>query len=76
MTQLKEIKWNKYKNYPVAKKLKATTSAVFWDITQSRMVIPYRRFGANYRYNLQKTLEDGSDSLSRDVDNKLPLYAA
>jgi hypothetical protein len=64
-----------YKNYRVAKKLNATISAVLWDITQSRVVIPYRRFGTNYRYNLQKTLEDGTDKVSRDVCNKLPLYA-
>ena len=30
-----------------------TTSAFFWDITQRRMAIPYRRFGASYRYYLQ-----------------------
>ena len=28
-------------------------SAHFWDFTQPRMVIPYRRFGTNYRSNLQ-----------------------
>jgi len=26
------------------------TSAVFWDIAQRRMLIPYRRFGTTYRY--------------------------
>jgi hypothetical protein len=28
-------------------------SAFFWDITQRRMVIRYRRFGATYRSHLQ-----------------------
>jgi hypothetical protein len=51
-------------------------SAVFWDITQNTMVIPYRRFWTSYRYYIQGTLEDGTDRLSRNVGKELPLYAA
>jgi len=29
------------------------TSALFWDFTQRRMVIPYRRFGTTYRSHPQ-----------------------
>ena len=29
------------------------TSAVFWDITQSRVIILYRRFGKTYQSHLQ-----------------------
>jgi len=30
-------------------------SALFWDLTQRRFVIPYRRFGTTYRSHLQGT---------------------
>jgi hypothetical protein len=29
------------------------SSALYWDITQRRVVIPYRRFGTTYRSYLQ-----------------------
>jgi len=29
------------------------TSAILWDITQRRVVIPYKRFGKTYRNHLQ-----------------------
>jgi hypothetical protein len=48
--------------------------ALFWDITQRRVVILYRRFGTSYRSRLQGsksqrkkdffTLENGTDTLS------------
>jgi len=28
-------------------------SSFFWDVTQRRMVLPYRRFGTIYRFPLQ-----------------------
>jgi hypothetical protein len=62
-------------------------SAPFWDILQRRVVILYRRFGTTYRPDLQKgqgfrffldslTLEDWTDTLSRNVGKGLPLDAA
>jgi len=61
-------------------------SALFWDITQRIVVIPYQRFGRNCRSNLQEsrdqsrwnplTLESGSDSLSQNVGEELPLHPA
>jgi len=66
-------------------------SALFWDITQYRVVIPYRLFGTTYRSHLQVsrnprrnsdfllgflTLEDGTNMLSRNVGKELPLHAA
>jgi hypothetical protein len=50
---------------------------LFWDITQRRVVIPYRRFGHIFKsqeYFL--ALEDGTDTLSRNVGKRLPLDAA
>jgi hypothetical protein len=55
-------------------------SSLFWDVTQRRLVISYRRFGTTYRFHLQRsskprflldylTHEDGSDRLSRNVGN-------
>jgi hypothetical protein len=66
------------------------TSALFWDITQRRVVILYRRFGTTYRSNLKGssyhevmksfldflTREDGTDMLSRNVGKQLPHDAA
>jgi len=55
--------------------------AVFCDITQRKVAIPYRLFGAVYRSEVQKvfvdfsTIEDGTDRLSRNVGTVLPLYA-
>jgi hypothetical protein len=62
-------------------------SALFWGIAHRRVVILYRRFGANYRYQLKwarsprlflsfLTLEYGTDTLSRNVGKGLPIYAA
>ena len=51
-------------------------SPLFWDVTQRRMAVSYRRFGTTYRSNLQDslTLEDGTDgsrsSLFRDVTQR------
>jgi hypothetical protein len=46
-------------------------SALFWDFTQCRMVVPYRRFGTNYW-----CLEDMTDRSSRNVGKQLPFHAA
>jgi hypothetical protein len=58
-------------------------SALFWGVTQGRVVILYRRFGTTYRSRLQGsrnsdflTLEDGTDTLSRNVGEELPLGPA
>jgi len=45
-------------------------SALFWEITQRMVVIPYRRSGTSYRL----TLEDGTEKLSRNVGKEFPLY--
>jgi hypothetical protein len=62
-------------------------SALFWDITQRKVVILYRRFGTTYRSHLQGSshirrilvgfldLEDGTDILYRNVGIELPLCA-
>jgi hypothetical protein len=54
--------------------------ALYWDITQRRMAILYRRFETTYQSHLQEsrvqTLEDGTDTLSRNVGKGLPLDAA
>jgi hypothetical protein len=58
-------------------------SALFWVITQRRVVILYRRFGAMYRSQFQGsrkkpflTVEHGTDTLSRNVGKGLSLDAA
>ena len=55
-------------------------SAFFWVITKRVVVILYRRFGTNSRSYLQgskkRSLEDGTDTLSRNVGKELPLLAA
>jgi hypothetical protein len=57
-------------------------SALFWDITRRRVVIVYRRFGTTYRSHLQGSgspiliLENGTDTLSRNVGKQLPRDAA
>jgi hypothetical protein len=56
-----------------------TRSALFWDITRRRMEIVYRRFGTTYWSHLHgglSVLEDGNDTLSRNVDKQLPHHAA
>ena len=55
-------------------------SALFCDVTQLRIIIPYRRFGANLsipssRVFLESlTLKDGTDRLSRNVGTELPFF--
>jgi hypothetical protein len=61
-------------------------SVLFWDIMQRRVALLYRRFGTTYRSHLQGsrnqedfdffTIEDGTDTLSRNVGKGLPLDAA
>ena len=61
-------------------------SALFWDITQRRLVILYRRFGTTYRSvpssSIKKSKKKGLlhpwtwDTLSRNVGKGLPLHAA
>jgi hypothetical protein len=48
-----------------------TISALFWDFTQRRMVVPYQHFRTTYQSHLQ-----GTDRLSRNIGNYLPIYAA
>jgi hypothetical protein len=47
---------------------------LFWDITRRRVVIVHRRFGTMYRSHLLGllTLEDETDTLSRNVGKQLP----
>jgi hypothetical protein len=47
-------------------------SSLFWDVTQSRLVVSYQRFGTTYRSYLQgsssqRPLKDGTNTLSRHV---------
>ena len=52
-------------------------SSVFWVILRHEVVLN-RRFGSSYRYHLQEsslTLEDGNDSISRNVGFKPPHTA-
>ena len=53
-------------------------SALFWDITQRTLVIPYRIFSTTHQSYHQDimTLEDGRDLLSRNVGEELALCAA
>jgi hypothetical protein len=53
-------------------------SALFWNITQRRVIVVYRRFGTTYRSHLHGLLtrEDGTDTLSRNVGKQLPHDAA
>jgi hypothetical protein len=60
-------------------------TALFWGITQRRVVILYQHFGTTYRSHLQGsrspfldflTLEDGTHTLSQNVGKGLPLNAA
>ena len=55
------------------------TSDIFWDFTQRRKAITYRRFGRIYRFHLQGknclTLEDGTDRLSRNVGMLITLLS-
>jgi hypothetical protein len=58
--------------------VKRDLHALFRDFTQRRLVVCCRRFGTTYRSRLQESsfiLEDGTDRLSRNVGNKLPIYA-
>jgi hypothetical protein len=61
------------------------TSALFCDITLRRVIIVYRRFGKAYRSYFHgsgvkeekySTLEDVTDTLSRNVGKQLPHDAA
>jgi hypothetical protein len=56
-------------------------SPLLWDITQRRLLILYWRFGTTYRSHFQgsrspRRLEYGTDRLSRNVGEGLPLGAA
>jgi hypothetical protein len=61
-----------------------TRTALFWATAQREEVIRYRRFCTVSRYHIQGsrirlgflTLEDGADSLSRNVGKELRLHAA
>jgi hypothetical protein len=54
------------------------SSALFWDITQRRVLVLYRRFGTTYRSRLQgssstkkHTLEDGTETSVKDNPSTL-----
>jgi hypothetical protein len=53
-------------------------SALFWDLTQRRLVISYRRFGkTRFIFKGQVcylTFEDGTDRFSQNVGTKLQTY--
>jgi len=49
-------------------------SAFFWDITQRRMVIPYRRIWKPVGPSLN--LDDGTSRSYRNVGTELAFYAA
>jgi hypothetical protein len=54
-------------------------SLLFWDVTQHRLVVSYRRFGTTYRSHLQGsslTLEYGTDSCPETsvINKKSMLY--
>ena len=56
-------------------------SALFWDFTKRRMVVPYRRFVTAFCAIFKDfldclLLEDGTDRLSRIVGKKLLQFAA
>ena len=62
-------------------------AALFWNITQQRVVFQYRRFGTTHRSHFKGSnipkksldflaLEDGAEVLFRKVDTELPLYAS
>jgi len=53
---------------------KLMRTALFWVVTQREVLTSYRRFGTTYRSHLR--LEDGTDTLSRNVANRLPQLAA
>ena len=62
---------------------KRLRTALFWAITQRVVVSPYRRFGTTYRSHHQGSrvldslnLQDGTERLSQNVGNELPLPAA
>ena len=46
--------------------------SIFWNVTPCRLEVDYRRFGATYRM----TVEDSTERLSRNVNNRPPTYAA
>jgi hypothetical protein len=48
---------------------------LFCDFSQRRFVVFYRHFGTNILKG-QAVQEDGTDRLSRNVGNELPIYAA
>jgi hypothetical protein len=77
--------------YPTHPRLQAAAailmrSVLFCTITQRRVIILYRCFGITYRSHPQGSrgprrvdflsLEDGTDTLSRNVGKRLPLDAA
>jgi len=62
-------------------------SSLFWDVTQRRLVVIYRRFGTTCRSQLKElnfkgqtvdylTLGDETERLSRDACIELPVYTA
>jgi hypothetical protein len=76
--------WQHWTSYTTTWRFHASSAvhaslSLFWDVTQPTLADIYRRFGKTYRSCLQgqavqegnSTLEDGTDSLSRNV-GKIP----
>jgi hypothetical protein len=65
----------RFVGHPMHRTSTTLRSALFWDITQRRVVILYRRFRTTYRSHLQwsyfLTLEDGTNTWSRNVRTEL-----
>jgi hypothetical protein len=88
----KSVSFHLFKKFPLfygSRWFMTLRSAFFWDtrITQRRVVILYWRFGTTYRSRTEGsriprqkffflTVENGTDTLSRNVGKALPLDAA
>jgi len=48
----------------------------FWASAQREVVIPYDVSGQHIGPDIFLTLKDGTDTLSRNVGNELPLHAS
>lgn len=71
--------WYSYVQFQ-ASATKQVRSALFWEITQHIVVIPYRQFGTTLQSQQSfffgfLTLEDETDRLSCNTGKELELYA-
>jgi hypothetical protein len=51
-------------------------SSVFLDVTQCGCVVIFRRFGKDIDHKFKRTIEDGTNMLSQNVNNYLQIKAA